>query len=59
MSKPIVSDTLKTGRERSTEDEVIISINGHLVLKLAKMKKGVGDFRVVIEGGHHKLSQET
>jgi len=35
-----------------------VSIDCHFVLKLAEMKEGVGGFRVVVEGGHHKLFWE-
>jgi len=37
----MVSGALETGRERPTEEEVVVSINCHLVLALAEME-GVG-----------------
>ena len=53
----MISDTLESGREHPTEEEVIVRIDCHLVLKLAKMKEGVGGSRVMVEGGHHKLQK--
>jgi len=37
--------SLEAGRERSTE-EIVVSIDHHLVLVLAEMKEWVGGFRV-------------
>jgi len=46
----MVSDTPETARERPTEN-VVVSLDCHLILKLAEMKEGVGGSRVVVEGG--------
>ena len=55
----MISSALEAGREHQTEKEIVISINRHLVLELAEMQERVGGSRVVVEGGHYKLSQET
>jgi len=38
----MVGGTLETGRERPIEEEIVMSIDGHLVLELAERKEGGG-----------------
>ena len=53
--KSVVGDFLEAEWECSAEKEVIVGVNCHLVLILAKMKEWVGGSQVVIKGLHHKL----
>ena len=55
----MISDTLETRRKCPTEEETVLSVDCHLVLKLAEMKERVGGSQVVVKDGHHKLPQET
>ena len=54
----MISGSLEAGRERLTKKEVFVSINYHLVLELAEMQERIGGYRVMVEGGHHKLPRE-
>jgi len=36
--EPIISGSLEPGRERPTEKKVIVSINRHLILKMAEIQ---------------------
>jgi len=55
--EPIISGSLETRRERSTE-KVVVSINRYLFLQLAEMQESVGGSRVMVEGGHQKLPRK-
>jgi len=52
----MIGDALKTGRERPTEEKVVVSVDYHFVLELTEMKKRVRRSRVAVEGGHYKFS---
>ena len=58
MSRINDSGSLEAGRECPTEEEVVMSIDCHFILELAEMQEEIGGSRVVVEGGHHKFSQE-
>ena len=55
----MVGDPFEAGRECSTEKEVIVSVDRHLVLVLAEMKEWVGGSGMVIKEWHHKLFREA
>ena len=55
----MVGGTLEAGRERPTEEKVVVSMDCHFVSELTKMKEGVGGFRVAVEGEHHKFPRES
>jgi len=55
----MIGGTLETGREHPTKEKVVVSVDCHFILELTKMKKGVGRFRVAVEGGHHKFPRES
>ena len=57
--KPVVGNSLEVGRERSTEKEIIMSIDRHLVLVLTEMYEGLKDSRVVVKGWHQKLLRKA
>ena len=54
----MISGSFEVGGEHLKKEEVIVSIDHHLVLKLIKMQEGVEGSRVVVEGGHLKLPPE-
>jgi len=55
----MIDNALEIKREHPTEEKVIVSVGRHFVLELEEMEKGVGRFRVAVEGGHHKFSRES
>ena len=55
----MVGGALETGRERPTKEKVIVSIDRHFMLELAKMKEGVRGSRIVVEDRHHELPQKA
>ena len=48
----MIGDTFVTEKERSIEEKVITSVDGHFVLELSEMEKGVKCFGVAVEERH-------
>ena len=52
-------DPLKAGRENSTNEEVIMRIDRHLIMVVLKMLDGAGRAGVEVKAQHHELHWET
>ena len=55
----VIGDPFETGRECLAEEEVVVIVNGHLVLELAVIQEGVRGSQVAVEGRHYELLWEA
>jgi len=57
--EPVVSSALETRREHTTQVQVVVRMNRHLVLILTEVMDGVDCSGVAFEARHHKLLREA
>jgi len=55
----MVGDTLETRREYLTKEKGRRERKLPFCLEISRVKEGVRDFQVAIEGGHHKLPRDS
>jgi len=57
--EPVVGNALETGWEHTTQEQVIVKVDHHLVLVLTEVLDGVSRSRVGLEAPYHELHREA